>query len=152
MTAVIHLSAQLACDAVQAYRLFTTSAGLQSWLAPVAEVEAAVGGRFEIFWDPTDRRDNHTQGCRITALTPGELVAFDWRGPSQFREAMNDVDPLTHVVVSFVPDADCTHVHLVHSGWRATPGAQEARAWFERAWTTAFDTLIQVAPASDLGA
>ena len=148
MAAVIHLSAELACDATEAYRLFTDSAALQSWLAPVAEVEAVVGGKFELYWDPADRSDNHTAGCRITALTPGELVAFDWRGPSQFREAMNEIDPLTHVVVSFTPVGTGVHVHLVHSGWRHTPDAQEARAWFERAWTMAFQQLVEIAGQS----
>jgi uncharacterized protein YndB with AHSA1/START domain len=148
VAAVIHLSAHLGCDAARAYRLFTDSAALQSWLAPVAEVEPVVGGKFELWWDPSDRSDNHTQGCRITALAPGELVAFDWRGPSQFREAMNDVGPLTHVVVSFTPVEGGTHVHLVHTGWRGTALAQEARAWFERAWGMAFEQLKGVTQGS----
>ncbi|MFN3428897.1 MAG: SRPBCC family protein [Candidatus Sericytochromatia bacterium] len=145
MAAIIHLSTHLGCDAAQAFRLFTDGTALQWWLAPVAEVDGVVGGKFELYWDPSDRSDNHTRGCRITALSPGELVAFDWRGPSQFREAMNDVDPLTHVVVSFTPVEGGTHVHLVHAGWRSTPQAEEARAWFERAWTMAFEQLKGVA-------
>jgi uncharacterized protein YndB with AHSA1/START domain len=141
MTAIIHRSAHLPVGAGRAFQLFTDSAALQTWLAPVAEVDPVVGGRYELYWDPADRSDNHTRGCRLTALVSGELVAFDWRGPSHLAAAMNDLDPLTHVVVSFTPVADGTHVHLVHAGWPSGPGDEEARAWFDRAWGMAFEQL-----------
>lgn len=147
MSSCIHLTTTLPCDAERAFALFTVNAGLQSWLAPVAEVEPKVGGKFELYWDPTDRSDNHTQGCRVVAIAPPELLAFDWRGPSQFREAMNDVDPLTHVVVSFSAVPGGTRVHLVHAGWRQCAGAQEARQWFETAWRMAFEQLEAVTGA-----
>lgn len=144
----LHLQATLACGPAEAFRLFTTGPGLERWLAPRAEVEAKVGGRYELHWNPADPSDNHTRGCTITALAPDELVAFDWRGPSALAAGMNN-DPLTHVVVSFVPLAAGTRVHLVHSGWPSSAEGQAARAWFEQAWTMAFAALVQLHPAGD---
>lgn len=143
--AILHLQATLSCDPAEAFRLFTTGEGLERWLAPKADVEPVLGGRYELYWNPADPSDNHTRGCVTTALAPGELVAFDWRGPAELAAGMNAIDPLTHVVVSFVPLAAGTRVHLVHSGWPSSPEGEAARAWFERAWGMAFAALVKLA-------
>ena len=39
MDKIIHTSARLRCDARRAFEMFTVSECLQSWLAPLAEVE-----------------------------------------------------------------------------------------------------------------
>ena len=141
MTASFHLTVRLECPPSRAFELFTTRAGLESWLAPVAEVVPAVGGPYELFWDPSDRAVDSTLGCVVTAIAPGALIAFDWRGPRQVASFMNAADPLTHVTVAFAPVDGGTEVHLVHAGWRRTPDWEEARAWQEQAWTYAFEAL-----------
>jgi len=62
---------------------------------------------------------------------------------------MNEADPLTRVTVFFTLCNEvltpCTDVYLVHTGWRATSAWEEARAFFVRAWESAFaelETLI----------
>lgn len=143
MSVSFHLTVRLECAPERAFSLFTTRAGLESWLAPVAEVSTTVGGPYELFWDPGDRTANSTLGCVVTAIAPDALIAFDWRGPRQFASFMNEADPLTHVTVAFAPVAGGTEVHLVHAGWRRSPDWEEARAWQQRAWTLAFDTLAR---------
>ena len=142
---VLHFQATLPCEPSEAFRLFTTGPGLERWLAPKAEVEPRVGGRYELYWNPADPSDNHTRGCVITVLVQDELVAFDWRGPAALAAGMNG-DPLTHVAVSFIPIAASTRVHLVHSGWPSNPEGQAARAWFEQAWRMAFEALVEIHP------
>lgn len=142
---IIHVSVRLRADAHRAYEMFTVGELLQSWLAPVAEVLPRVGGRYELFWQPDDRENNSTIGCRITALEPGRFLSFEWKGPVQFKQFMNEADPLTHVVVFFISgkdgSADWTDVHLIHSGWRSTDEWEEARKWFEVSWRGAFTAL-----------
>jgi uncharacterized protein YndB with AHSA1/START domain len=138
---VVHVAAELALPPDAAWDLFTTQRGLESWLAPAAEVELRVGGRYALYWQPQDRENDSTIGCAITALAPGEMIAFQWRSPVMFKRFANGADPLTHVVVSFAPHGAGTRVHLVHSGWRSTPAWEEARAWQERAWRSAFSEL-----------
>lgn len=145
---IVVISVLLPIPARRAYDFFTSSALLQSWLAPVAEVEPETGGRYELFWDPADRENNSTIGCRVTAVLPGQFIAFQWRSPKQFKEFANAADPLTHVVVFFVPEGDGTRVHLIHSGWRDTAEWEAARAWQERAWTGAFRQLEEVGSAA----
>jgi uncharacterized protein YndB with AHSA1/START domain len=125
--------------------MFTLGDSLQRWLAPVAEVSPRVGGKYELFWEPADRENNSTIGCRITALEPDRFLSFEWKGPKQFKQFMNAADPLTHVVIFFVPGGEdagqWTDVHLIHSGWRSTHEWEAARQWFEVSWHGAFAEL-----------
>jgi uncharacterized protein YndB with AHSA1/START domain len=138
---IIHKSIKLNCNSQRSFELFTENNSLQTWLVALAEVEPVIGGKYELFWEPDDRENNSTIGCKVTAIEPNQMIAFEWRSPKQFKHFANNADPLTHVVVSFYPDGESTTVHLVHSGWRGTPEWDEARQWQERAWNVAFDEL-----------
>lgn len=149
MTKILHHSAQLNCDAHRAYEMFTENKLLQSWFTKLADVEPEVGGKYELFWDTEDKENNSTIGCKITALEQDKLLAFDWKGPVQYKHFMNNADPLTHVVVSFIPCGDgtssCTEVHVIHTGWRTSSEWEEARKYFERAWSNALEELRKIA-------
>ncbi len=142
---VVHVAAFVPVAPARAFAYFTSPDLLTTWLTTVAEVEAVVGGRYELFWNPRDREVDSTIGCRTTAPVADELVAFQWRGPRPFRDSANGADPLTDVVVAFVPVGAGTRVHLVHSGWRSGPEWEAARAWQERAWSGALRELERVA-------
>ena len=147
MDKILHHSVRLHCDAEQAFKLFTSNEHLQSWLAAIADVEPMVGGKYELFWNPEESENDSTLGCKITAIEAGKLLSFEWRGPKQYKHFMNKADPLTHVVVFFVPCSEensptpCTEVHLIHLGWRSSAEWEEARLWFEKAWDSAFERL-----------
>jgi uncharacterized protein YndB with AHSA1/START domain len=124
--------------------MFTVNDMLQSWLVPLAAVEPVVGGRYELFWQPEERENFSTLGCRVTAVEPDSFISFEWKGPKQFKHFMNEANPLTHVTVFFIPSLDvenATEAHLIHSGWRSSPEWEEARQWFERVWGQAFEQL-----------
>lgn len=140
---IIHLSVLVAAAPAEAYGYFTDNELLQSWLAAVADVEPRIGGKYELFWLPEDRENNSTIGCRVTALSPDQLIAFQWRSPKQFKPFANSADPLTHVVVAFVQEDTGTRIHIVHSGWRSSDEWEEARSWQEKAWINALRRLDQ---------
>ena len=105
MDKIVHLSVQLQCGPHRAFELFTVNQHLESWLVDVAEVEPVAGGRYELFWEPDDRENNSTLGCKVTAVEPDKFIAFEWRSPKQYKHFANTADPLTHVVVFFIPVA-----------------------------------------------
>jgi uncharacterized protein YndB with AHSA1/START domain len=142
---IIHVSAYVARPPDKAFGYFTDPVLLKQWLTAEADVEARVNGKYELFWQPDDRENNSTIGCRVTAIIPGQLLAFQWRSPRQFKLFANTADPLTHVVVTFFPERGKARVRLVHSGWHSTPEWEEARAWQEAAWTGALTELERVA-------
>lgn len=142
---IVAASALLPVPPDVAFAYFTKNELLENWLTAAADVEAREGGKYELFWEPADRQNNSTIGCRVTAVAPGQFIAFQWRSPRHFKEFANRSDPLTHVVVLFAPEGAGTRVHLIHSGWRSDADWEEARRWQERAWTGAFRQLEQIA-------
>lgn len=82
-------------------------------------------------------------GCKITAIENNKLLCFEWKGPVQFADFMNRVEPLTHVSVTFIPGFDnhSTEIHLIHTGWGRNEDWQKARNWFESVWTNALASL-----------
>jgi uncharacterized protein YndB with AHSA1/START domain len=138
---VLLKSAVLPIQASSCFRLFTEPELLKTWLCEEATVECRVGGRYELYWEPSDPENDSTIGCRITAYEPDQLLAFQWRSPKQFKSFANVADPLTHVVVTFHAVDDCAKVTLVHSGWRSTAEWVEAAQWQSVAWDYAFQAL-----------
>jgi uncharacterized protein YndB with AHSA1/START domain len=142
---IVHVTAVIPGTPGRAFAYFTRAELLQTWLTAEAEVEPKPGGKYELFWDPANRESNSTIGCRVTALAPNHFLAFQWRSPERFKAFANMADPLTHVVVMFIPEGPGTHVHLIHSGWRSSSAWEEARMWQEQAWSRAFVELARVA-------
>lgn len=138
MDRVLHHSVRIDCNSDRAFEMFTDNELLASWFPVEADVDPVLGGKYELFWDPGDKENNSTKGCKVTAVEPGKMLAFEWKGPLQFKEFMNNADPLTHVVVIFIPCIDgqvqSTEVHVVHSGWRSSEEWDEAVKFFEWAW------------------
>ena len=146
MEKVQHHIATLNCDPHTAFEMFTVNEHLEKWLTVEADVEPKLGGKYELFWNPRDKENDSTVGCRITTFLPDKLLGFDWKGPLEYRDLMNDADPLTHVSVFFLPiDAEGaeprTAVHLIHSGWRSTPEWEGPWSYFEGAWKMCFERL-----------
>lgn len=141
MDKILYHSVTLNCDTQRAFEMFTVNEHLQKWLTGIADVEPRIGGKYELFWNPKDRENDSTKDCKITAIEPGKFLAFEWKGPKQYKHFMNSADPLTHVVAFFMPGEDGTEVHLMHSGWGSSSEWEEARAWFKQAWASAFERL-----------
>lgn len=145
MGKIICQSIRLKCTSRQAFEMFTVNGHLEKWLVQEACVEPNVGGKYELFWNPRDRENDSTIGCKILALSPGKFLTFEWKGPKQFKHFMNNTDPLTQVAVFFLPcnreSEECTEVYLIHSGWRSSEEWGKARQWFDKAWAAALSEL-----------
>lgn len=141
MDKIIHLSVILKCSPHKAFEMFTIDEHLEKWLTTSANVEPKIGGRYELFWNPEDKENDSTIGCKVLAICPDKFLTFEWKGAKQFKHFMNNVRPLTSVTVLFIPFQDSTEVHLLHTGWRDTAEWEEARQWFGKAWGNALAEL-----------
>lgn len=65
---VIHVNVLLPVPSIRAFESFTRADLLVGWLTSAAEVEPRVGGKYELFWEPADRENNSTIGCRISVI------------------------------------------------------------------------------------
>lgn len=145
MTAVIHQTRRVPVPPAQAFRYFTHNELVEAFFTVKANVEPRVGGKYELDWDPENTPEQSTIGCRITALTESQLLAFDWKGPPPHAQVLNHADPLTHVTLAFIPAEDspstATAVHILHSGWGSGDAWQAARDYFDQAWIQVLDAL-----------
>jgi len=145
MDKVVYQVIKLKCAPPRAFEMFTINKHLEKWLTEVADVEPKVGGKYELFWNPEDRENDSTIGCKILAIQPDRFLAFEWKGPQHFKHFMNGVMPLTNVGVSFIPSPEGTEVHLLHTGWRDLPEWEVARQWFDKEWDMALSELQKYA-------
>lgn len=141
MDKIIYRSASLKCDTQKAFEMFTLNKHLEKWLTEKADVEPRSGGKYELFWNPRDRENDSTIGCKILAVHQNRFLSFEWKGPKQFKHFMNEVRPLTNVAAFFIPCQEHTEVHILHTGWRDTPEWEEARQWFDKAWVMSLSEL-----------
>jgi len=117
----------------QTWDAWTTREGIVSFFAPDAQIEAKVGGAFQVYFDPTAPAGSKgADDMRLLALQPKKMISFDWNAPPHLAEARAQ---RTFVVVRFEALSDrLTRVSLHHTGWGEGGQWDQAYAYFDRAW------------------
>ncbi len=124
----------------QVWTAWTTRDGIVSFFAPDANVDARVGGPFEIFINPfAEPGMRGADGMRFMALQRPTMLSFDWNAPPNLPEARAQ---RTFVVVRMQPIADGqTRVTLHHTGWGDGGEWDKAYGYFDRAWNNVLGNL-----------
>ena len=93
-----------------------------TFFAPAANVELAIGGRYEMLFDPDAPPGSQGgEGLKILSFLPEEMLSFEWNAPPQYPSVRQE---RTWVVVQFEAlTAETTRVRLSHLGW------QEGEEW-----------------------
>ena len=122
------------------WQSWTTKAGIESFFAPEAEVDARVGGAFHIHFDPLGAPGmKGADTMRFMALQPMKMLSFEWNAPPQLPEARQQ---RTFVVVRlFDVDGKSTRVTLHHTGWGEGGEWDKAYTYFDRAWGNVLGNL-----------
>jgi uncharacterized protein YndB with AHSA1/START domain len=121
---------------------WTTKAGIESFFAPEAEVDARVGGAFHIHIDPyAEPGMKGADDMRFMALQPMKMLSFDWNAPPSLPEVRQQ---RTFVVVRLAEiDGQSTRVSLHHTGWGDGDEWDKTYAYFDRAWGNVLANLKQ---------
>jgi uncharacterized protein YndB with AHSA1/START domain len=122
------------------WQSWTTKAGIESFFAPQAEVDARVGGAFHIHFDPLGEPGmKGADDMRFMALQPMKMLSFDWSAPPSLPEARQQ---RTFVVVRLHDvDGQSTRVTLHHTGWGDGGEWDKAYAYFDKAWGNVLGNL-----------
>ncbi len=122
------------------WQAWTTRAGIQTFFAPDAEIDARVGGAFHIHMDPlAEPGMKGADEMRFMALQRPTILSFDWNAPPSLPEARTQ---RTFVVVRLLPlDAGSTRVALHQTGWGEGGEWDKAYAYFDRAWPSVLGKL-----------
>ena len=115
------------------WQSWTTKAGIESFFAPEAEIEARVGGAFHIHMDPFAAPGmKGADDMRVMALQAPKMLSFDWNAPPSLPEARQQ---RTFVIVRLADvDGKSTRVTLHHTGWGDGGEWDKTYAYFDRAW------------------
>lgn len=144
MDKIIHKKIMLNIPISSAYKYFTDNELLEQWLAFKADVDPIVGGKYELFWDADNLDQDSTAGCKLLVVDIEKVLNFEWKGPTQFAEIMNQERPLTNVTVFFSEVDESAEVNLLHTGWGEGTEWDNARKWFSSAWGKALDRLVEI--------
>ena len=129
----IRFEVEVAASARDVWKAWTTPEGITSFFAPACEVEARVGGPYELYFmldaEPGTRG---SEGAVILALQEDVMLSFTWNAPPHLPEVRAQQ---THVVLRLSEAAPGrTSVHLTHDGWGEGGQWDEAFDYFVRAW------------------
>jgi uncharacterized protein YndB with AHSA1/START domain/uncharacterized protein YciI len=124
----------VAAPVADVWRSWTTRAGIRSFFGRDAWVELRVGGAYEVYFVPDAPAGSRgSEGCRVLAYVPEEMLAFSWSAPPSMPEMRSEQ---TQVVVRLAPVGErSTRVSLVHLGWGQGAQGDKAYAYFEKAWS-----------------
>jgi uncharacterized protein YndB with AHSA1/START domain len=130
----------VAAPVAAVWQSWTTQAGIESFFAPEAEIDARVGGAFHIHFDPYGEPGlKGADEMRYMALQPMKMLSFDWNAPPSLPEARQQ---RTFVVVRLQDvDGKSTRVTIHHTGWGDGGEWDKAYAYFDRAWGNVLGSL-----------
>ncbi|GJM44770.1 MAG: hypothetical protein DHS20C21_16120 [Gemmatimonadota bacterium] len=92
-----------------------------------ANIDLAIGGRYEWLWDG----ETGSNGCQVLSFIPNRMVSFSWNAPPEQPDSRAQ---RTWVVVEFSPTDDGTHCRLTHLGFGEAEHWAETREYFANAW------------------
>jgi uncharacterized protein YndB with AHSA1/START domain len=127
----VRVEATVKAPVAEVWRVWTTSEGAEEFFAEKANIRLAIGGPYEIQFDPKNEQSG-TKGLKILSYAPDEMISFQWNAPTEYPQVRNGG---TWVVVQMRPEGtDRTHVSVTHYGWRDGAEWDQAHAHFVRGW------------------
>lgn len=123
------------------WQAWTTQEGVTTFFAPKANVELAIGGRYEMLFNPEAPPGSQGgEGLRVLSYLPEEMLSFTWNAPPHLPNVRRE---RTWVVVQFEPRAENkTWVGLTHLGWGEGSEWDQAYAYFTQAWDVVLARLV----------
>jgi uncharacterized protein YndB with AHSA1/START domain len=132
----------------EVFELWSTAEGLRRFMAPGARVDGAVGGLYQITFDPAGDPEgarHGTKGARLLHLVPGEALAAEWTFPP-LGAALNTPPFPTWIEVRLGPapgHVGRTLLHFAHYGFADDPEWEQAWRFFDEGnWPLVLNRLV----------
>lgn len=132
---VIHKEVTVAASAKDVWQAWTTSEGIKSFFGRDADIELAVGGKFEVYFAlDAPKGSRGSEGCKILAFLPEKMLAFSWNAPPSIP-SLRDAGAKTQVVLQLAPvRGAATRVSLTQHGLGDGKEWDQYHAHFDQAW------------------
>ena len=140
MTRVIQKEVVVPASLAEVWDAWTTARGVTTFLGPSAKLELAIGGPYEICFDPDAPPGSQgSEGCKVLSYLPQQMLTFDWNAPPQFPNVRKERTWL--VILLEELGERRVKVKLTHLGWRDGVEWDEVFRYFTRAWGTVLARL-----------
>lgn len=139
---VLRFERELSVGLDQAWRAWTDGAAFERATGWQATIEPRIAGKFEISFDPqAPKGQAGSEGCRVLAVVPHSVLAFEWNAPPSFGKLRFE---RTNVVVRFEALGEArTKLVLEHAGFGRTEEWSQVADYFEQAWPHVLELLAQ---------
>jgi uncharacterized protein YndB with AHSA1/START domain len=135
----IRKEATVSASIDEVWDAWTTLAGVKTFFAPKANVELAIGGAYEMLFNPEEPPGSQGgEGLKVLSFLPKSMLSFDWNAPPEFPDIRGQ---RTWVVVQFEAEQGDVRVVLTHLGWQDGERWDQVYAYFEQAWTVIMTRL-----------
>ncbi|HOX44143.1 MAG TPA: DUF6265 family protein [Myxococcota bacterium] len=132
---------EVAAPAGAVREAWSTEAGVRTFLAPAAKVEARAGGAFELYFAPeAEAGTRGSEGCVFLELAPARL-AFTWNFPPSLPAIRGERTLVEVRLEALAPER--TRVWLDQRGFEPGADWEAGQAYFERAWGLVLARLAQ---------
>ncbi len=141
---ILRTEAVVHAPAAEVWEAFTTKPGLQSWMAPVAEIDLRLGGTLKTNYNPQAKiGDSGTIVHHILSYEPERMLATQFTAPEgALPEAK--LAQQTWVVYRFEPlSAQETRVTVSMMGWGQGPDWDRSYAFFEKGNAWEMEQLVK---------
>lgn len=121
---------------------WTTSKGLQAFLAPTSEIELFPGGKYELHYQQhAPEGERGTEGCKVLSYIPNEMFSFTWKAPPNHPE-FKDLAYLTWVVLDFKQVSKSEmELRVRQLGWEIGKEWFDLYNYFDESWDAVLEWL-----------
>jgi uncharacterized protein YndB with AHSA1/START domain len=144
----ISLEVTLDAPPAEVFRLWTTTEGVTKFLAPAANIEPRVGGRYQIIFDPVGDPEGAFHGTKVgkvLRVMPDKEIAFEWPMPP-FGPELGGPPVPTWVELEFLPSPDQsgrTRLRFAQYGFRTGGKWEQAFPMFrDQNWPLVLNRLV----------
>jgi uncharacterized protein YndB with AHSA1/START domain len=121
------------------WEAWTTVKGVQTFFAPEAKIELAIGGAYEMYFmldAPEGFRGS--EGCTVIEFEPEKRLAFTWNFPPHLE--IRGEHTRVEIRLS-IEDETNTKLEVRQTGWGEGKVWEEGFQYFDRAWALVLDRL-----------
>ena len=124
------------------WNAWTTSEGVTTFFGPAAQVEARLGGPFEIYFAPSAPEGlRGSEGCKVQSVVPMQLFAFEWNAPPTIPAIRNSGLHSLVQIRLYEEGPNRTRVAMTHSGWGEGEDWDKTFNYFDAAWDAVLSNL-----------
>ena len=117
----------------EVWAAWTTDEGARQFFAPGTNIDATVGGHYEIYFAPSQPYGMRgADDSRVQSIVPMESIAFTWNAPPNFG-VLRSLHTLVYVRIEEL-EGGRTIVRLTHTAWGDGEQWDGVYDYFSKAW------------------